>query len=272
MQEDNNLLDTDGADALAGEKQFEAWRNGEEAEKPAEKEDKPGAEKQAAAETVDDDAGKDAGEQRSKSGSARWREKARSLEAELARTRQQLEEVRASKPKPPALEEFGYDTDKFNAASAEFSAELVARTIREQMAESEAGRLQRERAEVLMAHHADRVSEAREKLSDFDKVVAKASTIQASLALNEAIYESDKSALLLYHLAARPEEVAELSRMPIAQMARRIGQIEARLSYPSQRTETKAPPPVSGLRGGAIPQRGFTTSMSGDQYATWREG
>jgi hypothetical protein len=250
MIEDDDLTPDAGADVQADGKPSEATARAPEADAEANKDDTASPDTGAKDEG---DAGGDepAGEKKSKPGSAKLKEK-------VARLEREIETLRASKPAAepaaiPKLEDFDFDTDRYEAAKAVFAAQQVADRIRAQTNEERVGSLESERAAAIMGAHEARLADAKDRIPEFDKVLAKAGNIPATPDLNRAVLESDKSALLLHHLATRPDEVAALNQMTPVQLARRIGQIEARLSYPAARTQSNAPPPVGGLRGGSAP-------------------
>lgn len=270
MEKANDLIEGAGIDLPVVEKQFEGNNPAENAETEPKKETPAKAETAAEGDTQSEDAGSNAGSEGRKPGSVRSRERVRSLEAQVLQLRRELETERGEKLKAPTLEQFEYDSDKFDAAKAEFQAEVTARRVRQALVEDRAGSLEAERFQAIQDDHLARIQEARAKITDYDEVLKKGSEIrfpdqESQQRLNSAIIESEKSDLLLYHLASRPEVALELSQMSPVQMARRIGQIEARLSYPNARTETKAPPPVSGLRGGAVPSKD-PDSMSHEDF------
>lgn len=212
-------------------------------------------------------AGEPAGEEPKKpSGSARKAERIRELEARLAEL-----EARAAKPAeqtaPPKLDDFP-DWDTHQAALIEYAArKALAETSRTAAAEELSSVREETLREQLSAHEA-RVADARQRIPDYDKKLAEFRTAGHAPPTQEVVamlIESDKSELLAYHLATRPDLVRELNRMPLPSAARRIGQIEARLSYPSPKTQSEAPPPMAGLRGGASPNKPLA-EMSYEEY------
>lgn len=243
-------------DALTGEKPVGA---NQEAAKP-EGEREP--DKKA------DDAGDDASDKGKKSGLTRLKERLSEREARIAALEAQLLAKRDD-AKPPRLEDFS-DYEAYDAARMSWAAENAALRVSMKTHEAELAQVKGEAQSILLNAHMARVEDARKSLDDWDAVISKANDIHVSAGLQRSIVESEKSALLLYHLAQRPGEVAQLEAMPPEQRARRLGQIEARLSFPSKRTETNAPPPVAGLKGGSSPIKGIGTTMT--DYAKWREG
>lgn len=260
MIEDDDLSTTAGADALATDKPSEATAAPETEPAKAEKDTPETGEKPE----TDDDAGEGAGRTR-KPGSQRKSEQIGALKARLAELEAKLAGQGEAQNKPPKLTDFD-DYDAYETAKVEWAAGRAVEKMNAKQGTSEAEGLRAELVETLVSAHATRVREASERIPDFSMVMTKAQNVPVNTGVQEAILESDKSALLLYHLASRPEEVAALNRMDARSMARRIGQIEARLSYPSPRTETKAPPPVSGLKGGSSPNGFDPDSASHEDF------
>lgn len=65
----------------------------------------------------------------------------------------------------------------------------------------------------------------------------------------------EKGPMLAYHLAKNPELTDELNSMSAEDAAAEIARLEAKTSLPQPRTQTKAPAPLAGLKGGAAPSR-----------------
>lgn len=148
----------------------------------------------------------------------------------------------------------------FNGDYLAYERELTAYTAAKYGAKYEVQReveTSKQRAELAKQEtqedHIERVREAEKRIPDYKDVVQKAGKMWFSDALSELVVESDKSGDLLYHLAKNPNTVAELNELSPSQAARRIGQIEARLSVPQPKKATGAPAPNAALRGGAAP-------------------
>jgi len=154
----------------------------------------------------------------------------------------------------PKFEDYNGDYEKYETARIEWAAR---KTVREQQRVLDA---QREhsvetqvRTEVLREFQSQQ-NDARKALKDFDQVLAKGTT-EVARHVGELIIESDKAALLQYHLAQRPDLLRELNSLNDKDAARRIGRLEARLSLPTAKTATKAPPPPkTEPRGAATPR------------------
>jgi hypothetical protein len=232
-------------------------------EATAEKDTKaPPTEEVTPAKSEDADAGDDAGDKpRKPSGSARKAERIRELEARIIELEQ-----RAVAPEPakiPKLEDFP-DWDSHQVALAKYAAREAVQEASRTTTESELERARGDLAAEAVRLHQSRVEQARERIPDFDKTLKAYQGPAPSEPLSMMVLESDKSELLALHFATRPELVRELNALPPANAARRIGQIEARLSYPTAKTVSDAPPPVGGLKGAASPSKD-AASMSHDE-------
>lgn len=155
--------------------------------------------------------------------------------------------------KPPKEEDFKGDFLAFERAQTvyEMRKANAEDRLRDQSTQAKAAN-QRAKAEAVEAHN-ERIEEFRSKVKDFDTTLKSAANLKASPVVEDLILESDKSAHLVYHLAKNPERLARLNAMGEREAAREIGRIEARLSLPQPKTQTKAPPPKAPLKGGASP-------------------
>lgn len=142
-------------------------------------------------------------------------------------------------------------------------AEQAAKAAKDRVTEIEAA----ERAE-LGRMWAEQVDEAKTRYADFDKVA-----LRHDLPIGETvallIQTSDQGPDVLYHLGKDPALAARLSAMHPVEAARAIGRIEATLNAPKPRTETKAPDPITPIRGAAGTRD--PEKMSPREYAAWRE-
>jgi hypothetical protein len=86
----------------------------------------------------------------------------------------------------------------------------------------------------------------------------------------EAIMESDKGPLIAYHLAKNPERLRELEGMSGMRLAREIGRFEGSVRMPSSNKQTRAPIPLSALKGGAAPTPSLA-NKSPEEYRKLRE-
>lgn len=254
MIEDDNLSGPASDDASGPVNQSEA--NGSAQAMPETKKDSlpdTGAGEDAAKPESDDASAKDAsgkpnGTQRNKEKLARAEDRARAAEDRAAALQAKLAE--AERRAIPKLEDFP-DWDAHQAAT---QSEVIDRTLTKREAESAAQEAKEARqallAEAVEAHKA-REAEARQRVPDYDAKLAAYKGPMPSEFVQELMFQSDKSELFLLHIADRPELVRDLNRLPPVEAARRIGQIEARLSYPTPKTATNAPAPMGTLKGAA---------------------
>jgi hypothetical protein len=143
---------------------------------------------------------------------------------------------------------------------------LVEREVKKEAARAET--VQREKVSALVDDHEDRLDDLEKRLPGSKAKIDGATNAKVAPHIARLILESDKSALLQLHLAERPDKLAELNRMSPVQAAREAGRLEARLSLPKPRTETKAPPPVRSPKGGASPSSPRLISRPGSARPT----
>jgi hypothetical protein len=206
-------------------------------------------------------------EEKSESAKRREREKAyrARLQAEAAEAKAEAEQAKArrqaildagKKEAPPKEADFP-DPLEYAAAKAVWGAGQMM-TEREARSASEAAEAaeakvkeisQRESAVIAQAWTAQ-VAEAKGRYADFDQV-ALANDLPVTKAMGELIMTSDAGPDVLYHLGQNRALAAQIAAMNPVEAARAIGRIEARLDTPKPRTETKAPDPISPVRGSA---------------------
>jgi hypothetical protein len=217
---------------------------------------------EADADAEDEDKGEDEPKRKKPSGSERSRRRIERLEAEL----QELRERRApaagdaeaiksaieAEIGPEPKEKDFPDYFEFTEARAAWKAAriMVERDVKREAAREQTS--QRAKVESLIDDHEDRLADLEKHIPGSKEKIGKANAPVARH-VAQLILESEKSALLQLHLAERPEKLAELNRMDAVKGAREIGRLEARLSLPKPRTETKAPTPVRAPKGTATP-------------------
>lgn len=206
-------------------------------------------------------------EEKSESAKRREREKAyrARLQSEAAEARAEAEQAKARRQaildagkKEAAPKESDFpDPIEFAAAKAIWGAEqrLTEREARNASEAAEAAEAkvkeigQRESAIIASAWTAQ-VAEAKGRYADFEQV-ALANDLPVTSAMGELIMTSDAGPDVLYHLGQNRALAAQIAAMNPVEAARAIGRIEARLDTPKPRTETKAPDPISPVRGSA---------------------
>jgi hypothetical protein len=104
------------------------------------------------------------------------------------------------------------------------------------------------KAAAVEASFAERQAKVEAELPDYADVVGK-SEAQVAPHLGQAILESEHGPKLAYHLAQNPAVLDKLNGMSPVQALMELGLLGSRLAQPSSREPTKAPPPVSPLKG-----------------------
>lgn len=197
---------------------------------------------------------------------------------QLAEKDRELEELRQASrktegqsdaDKAPKEEEFNGDWQAFQDAKAAHAARQAVREEFRREATSKQSATQAAELRERVDEHEDRCDEARETITDFDKVLesTKGITIREDLA-REVLF-SDKSALLQYHLAQNHNELHRLNGLNGRELAREIGRLEAKLEMPAAKKQTTAPAPLKTLKGGAAPAFDPNKSDNMDDFAKW---
>jgi len=109
--------------------------------------------------------------------------------------------------------------------------------------------------------HTARVEEARRAIEDYDEVVTD-SQLPVSVAMRDAIVDSDLGPEIMYYLGSNPEEAESIFRLGPLKTIRAIGAIEAAIieagQKPAQKQRsgkqvTDAPKPITPVGGGKGP-------------------
>jgi hypothetical protein len=198
---------------------------------------------------------------RKKSGIARLKERLAAAEAEAASLRSRApadsepsaSEIEKLIGKAPSEEDFKGDFLAYERALTAYEVDKrqVTRDLKGRATQAQEAR-QVVKREMVEAHQ-ERIDEFREKVKDFDATLKGASNLKASPVVEDLILDSEKSAHIVYHLAKNPDRLAKLNAMSERDAAREIGRIEARLSLPTAKTQTQAPPPKAPPKGGSSP-------------------
>lgn len=233
-------------------------------------------EKEAGQEDGDD------GKSKRPSGAQRAKRREAALLNELSQRDRELEELRRRMPKsdgekgdeerPPREEDFPDNWFGFQDAKAAYNARQAVREEFRRKEESEKVARQGEIVRERMIAHLERIEDAREVIVDFDEVLAEMKGVNVRQDVIDEIVSSDKSALLAYHLAKNPDKLRDLNQMSGRELAREIGRLEGSVRMPATRQQTKAPPPLAQVKGGASP--GFDPFKTDDMdaYVKWRQG
>jgi hypothetical protein len=237
-----------------------------EENEPDGKAPKPDEGEQEPAETDEDEQDEDDGKPRKRSRTKRLQARMQALTAENERLSAALTRREAAAQAPKEAD-FNGDYAAYDRAQRAFE---VKQAIREADAERDTetrARVQAEIAQERAAIYRERVQEVIEVIPDFEKVIS-AANVPIRDEVADLIQESEKGPQLAYHLAKNPAQLRELNRMSPLSAAREIGRLEARLSLPTPKTTTKAPAPVTSVKGGAKPAPQLGKTMS--DYERWR--
>lgn len=152
---------------------------------------------------------------------------------------------------PPKESDFGGDYTAYATALTAYETDkrITTRHVQAQVARDQSTRADR-MAERVEAHR-ERIEDFRQVAPDFDDVMKGAAGVNVAPHVEDLILDSDYSAGVQYYLAKNPRAVDRLNQMTERQAAREFGRIEASLSQPSQRTQSRAPRPIRPLVGGA---------------------
>jgi hypothetical protein len=167
------------------------------------------------------------------------------------------------------------DAFEYAEALAEWSAEKALRD--RDIAESQ--RKADEERNKVIENWNQKVAKAKSSMPDFDEIVASSTTV-VSDAVRDAIIESDVGAQILYHLASDDEYAESLSKMPAIKALKEIGRLEARFEVEDKPevkartvTQSKAPAPISPLKGGKSAGADVLVDTNGEfygSYAQWK--
>jgi hypothetical protein len=209
---------------------------------------------------------------RPRSGYMRLKRRSALLAAENAELRRLAEAARAPAEPPPQEHDYAGDYFAYQNAVAAHGARQAAREEIQRHAQAGLAERQGEAMRATAEAHYDRIDEARERIADFDETLSRMRGVQVPSAVIREIMASDKSALLAYHYARNPDELAELSGMTEREIVRAVGRLEGseRLALPQPRRQTQAPAPLRQLKGGLVP-RGDPDRMTMTDYRRWRE-
>ena len=225
-------------------------------------------------------------EEKSESAKRREREKAyrarlqteaaeAKAEAEQAKARRQAILDAAKQEAPPKEADFP-DPIEYAAAKAIWGAEqrLTEREVKNagdaaKAAEDRAEDISKKERAILEQSWAVARDEAKSRYADFETVALRG--WEPSPDMTDLILTSDVGADVAYRLGQNHALAAQIAAMNQVEAARAIGRIEADIVQPKPRTETKAPDPISPVRGSTAASRN-PENMSYTDWVKWREG
>ena len=195
-------------------------------------------------------------------------------EAEQAKARRQAILDAAKQEAPPKEADFP-DPIEYAAAKAIWGAEqrLTEREVKNageavKAAEGRAEDISKREREVLVNAWMNTREEAKTRYADFETVALRG--WEPSPVMTDLILTSDVGADVAYHLGQNHALAAQIAAMNPVEAARAIGRIEAGIVQPKPRTETKAPDPISPVRGSAGAARD-PEKMSYRDFVKFRE-
>ena len=224
-------------------------------------------------------------EEKSESAKRREREKAYKdrLKQEAAEAKADAEKEKARKQAlldaakqvaPPQESDFP-DPIEYAAAKAIWGAEqrLTEREVKNagdaaKAAEDRAEEISKKERAILEQSWAVARDEAKSRYADFETVALRG--WEPSPVMTDLILTSDVGADVAYHLGQNHALAAQIAAMNPVEAARAIGRIEAGIVQPKPRTETKAPDPISPVRGSAAAARD-PEKMSYRDFVKFRE-
>lgn len=191
------------------------------------------------------------------------------LEREVAQLRAPPAKTEPVAPaKVPTLEDFDFDSSKYQAAMVEYAA-AEARKVALETLKSE-----REQQAVQARIGEFRAREAKfaEKTADYHETVYD-ETVPISDAMAEVIRESDVGPELAYYLGKNRDKAAEIARLSPISAARELGRIEARLNQPPPPPPvvSAAPPPPPKLAASEPAIEKDPAQMTDKEFKKWRE-
>ena len=116
-----------------------------------------------------------------------------------------------------------------------------------------------------------RVESGAKEIKDFSQVTAANADVEVAPHVANSIMQGvDNPAVVLYHLAKNPDEVAKLNAMSPVKVAARLGAIEANARRaPAISNAPKPGTPVQAK--GGVPS-GYSDDMTPEQFNAWRKG
>ena len=206
--------------------------------------------------------------------------KAQQLEARLRELEAKANPQQVAQPanvdEKPRADQFN-DAFEYAEALAEWSAEKALK-------DRDTAELQRkaeeERSKVVESWN-DKVKQAKKSINDFDDIVS-SSTVVVSDAIRDAILESDVGPQILYALASDDDYANSVSKMSAIKALKEIGRLEAKFEAqkeekPKKEAKTvatsKAPAPISPLKGGKTAGADVLVDTNGEfygSYAQWK--
>lgn len=180
------------------------------------------------------------------------------------------------KPIRPKITDFD-DLAKFDAAvdayeeqRDKYAQDLVKHELKQADKARQAQGQQKEAAQGWEK----KISEARKMHADFDEVAFSEDT-PLSLAMQDAIIDSEHGTEILYHLGQNQAEAARIAKLSPIAAIREIGKIESRIADTNKAEPEDKEPPATASRAPRPPQPVRRQSSVNsepddkDEYSTW---
>ena len=258
---------------LAGEDDVEDPERGEAADGADDNDDGEGEPKAGDDKAGDDE---DGARPKRRSGSQRAKARIQALQREIEALRSgQARAAPAAAGDDDLIEpkeaDFPNDYLAYDRALRDYQTKRAIRDEKNRDVAANARARAESEARIRLAGYTVRLETVKDRIPDFDRVMASAGGLHLRGDLCDLILDSPKGPLLAYHLARNPDRVAELNRMSPAAAAKDIGSLEARIRGPKPRTVTRAKTPAQTPRGGSAPRAPDPAAMSMAQYIAARK-
>lgn len=207
------------------------------------------------------------------------RERQRAKEAALIERVADLEaKLAVADRNKPATDALGPKPDRAKYEDeAEYGADLAAWKVEERIIarqnkahETTTTTARGDTAAAKMELFKERAMALTERYPDIQDKVFKDPTLPMSPVMADTLMESEKGPEVAYYLSSHREEAQRIKEMSPLVAAAALGRLEAKLSLPQPRTETKAPPPPSTLNGTVKGPGKNPEEMSQAEYVAWR--
>ncbi len=224
------------------------------------------------------ESGDPAGERpKRKPGSARLKDRVRALERENDELRRGRQAQRApayvsdDDLVEPREQDFPNDYLAYDRALREYQTKRAIRDENRRVAWAEAQRHALVEHRERLAGYNVRLDEVKDRIPDFERVMASAGSLPIRNDVRNLILESPKGPLLAYYLARTPDRLADINGMPPWAAAKELGSLEARIRGPKPKTVTRAKAPAQTPRGGTAARGANPAEMSMADYIAARK-
>lgn len=275
--EEHAKVEKEKAERLAKEKSAEKSENDEEIDHPDEQ--KKGKLNERFSDLTKKRKEAEAKAERLAAQAKTEREAREKAEQEAAALKAKYEPVKTEQDPEPQASQFT-DVGEYAKALKEWTAD---NTRREDAKKAEAERQEKQAAEIAKAW-AERQNAFKAKTEDYEKTISE-SDVKVSDQVRDAILESEVGPEILYHLAKNTEVAEKIAGMTVSGALRALGKLEATLAGGEKKEAketpktpiaelSKAPPPISPLKGAGAPVVNLTGSDVVPKemtYEQWKE-